>query len=603
MLKISYLFIFFMLLAQANAISWESVNNTELGAYNVFSYGATGEGVTDDLDAFNYAIDNATAGSTLVISPGEYFLDGLWEIDKSIEIVMDDATLNFSTNAVNQGVRISSSGVSIEGGSIIGPQYTVSSNTQHGIYAYGASGTDYLSDIQIKNVNVSGWGFYGIKLSYVKNFNIEGCSVGHCYQACIQTLSAENGTISKNDVGPVYTARGGGKYGVALSRNEGTDLAADPRSKNIRVTNNFVHDIVDWEGLDTHGGQNITFSDNTILHCYIGISSIQCDGDSNVEMYAPIGIIISNNVIDWGASDGLSGPGISVGGAEDAQRAVCIISGNYIAHHGSDVSGTTRGAIYAHTSHGLIISQNTFVESARECIFLNKNNTGFSIHGNAFIDPWTDDGSLAYGVYSSYTNNAGHIEGNSFIETGDITTTKTHVADRAIYISNYDATYITIGENYYSGFEYTVYDPGLRTGRGSYVPVSTYGTGTDTLTSIVIPLNTTGGGSRIHVVAWGKMTGTNGDKSVNLVLGSTSIAAIPAASTADDWRIEADFFMSSYAAQKCSTIGYRGTELVGNVVGSAAESMILSDVNLKCTGVCANAADVITQTGMIVEIF
>ena len=599
MLKISYLFIFFMLLTHVNAISWESVNNTELGTYNVFSYGVVGDGVTDDTDAFNYAIDNITAGSTLVVSPGEYFLDGLWEIDKSVKIIMDGATLNFSTNAINQGVRILSSGVRIEGGNIIGPQYIASSNTQHGIYAYGSSGADYLSDITIKNINISKWGFYGIKLAYVKNFDIEDCDVGHCYQACIQTLSAENGTISKNDIGPVYTARGGGKYGVALSRNEGTDLDANPRSKNIRVTNNFVHDIVDWEGLDTHAGENITFSDNTILHCLIGISAVQADGDDNVEMYAPIGIVIANNNIDWGESDGLSSSAISIGGAEDGQRARCIITGNYMRHHGSDTSGTILGGIYAHTTHGLIISQNTFVESARECIFLNKNNTGFSINGNAFIDPWTTSGSIANGVYSSLTNNTGHIEGNSFIESGDIT--KKHVADRAIYISDAADTYVTIGPNYYKGFEFTVYDPGCRTLRGSYLPVSTDGTGTDTLTSVVIPQNTTTGGSRIHVVAWGEMTGTNDNKRVNLVIGSTSIAAIPVASTADDWRIESDIWISSYAVQKCSTIGYRGTAIVGNIVGSAAESM-LSDVTIKCTGICTNAADVITQTGMTLDI-
>ena len=117
-------------------------------------------------------------------------------------------------------------------------------------------------------------------------------------------------------------------------------------------------------------------------------------------------------------------------------------------------------------------------------------------------------------MYSSFTNNTGHIEGNSFIESGDIT--KKHVADRAIYISDAADTYVTIGPNYYKGFEFTVYDPGCRTLRGSYLPVSTDGTGTDTLTSVVIPQNTTTGGSRIHVVAWGE---SNGSKAVTLNSG------------------------------------------------------------------------------------
>ena len=267
--------------------------------------------------------------------------------------------------------------------------------------------------------------------------------------------------------------------------------------------------------------------------------------------------------------------------------------------HIGEGGGLGQGAIYSRSSYGAAISGNVIVRAAHEAINLNTNCSGFSITGNTIIDPWTSIGTVASGVYSGWYNNTGYIGGNSFIKTG--TLVKTHVADRAISITDLSGTYITVGENSYTGLEYTVYDPGLRTMRGSYTSVSTSGTGTDTLISVTIPANTVTGGSKIHVAAWGTMTGTAGNKNVNLVFGTTSYTLIPVATTADNWRIDADLYLSSVTAQKLNAIGTRGTSVVGNTVVSMGESF--SDaIAIKCTGVCANAGDVITQTGLVVDI-
>ena len=51
---------------------------------DVRDYGAIGNGVTDDLAAFN-AADNAAAGKTVLVSPGTYFLSGSITFDNPVE--------------------------------------------------------------------------------------------------------------------------------------------------------------------------------------------------------------------------------------------------------------------------------------------------------------------------------------------------------------------------------------------------------------------------------------------------------------------------------------------------------------------------------------
>ncbi|MEO6300745.1 MAG: glycosyl hydrolase family 28-related protein, partial [Paracoccaceae bacterium] len=63
---------------------------------DVRDYGAVGDGVTDDLAAFN-AADNAAAGKTVLVSPGNYWLSASMTFDNPVEF---EGTLAMPTSAI-----------------------------------------------------------------------------------------------------------------------------------------------------------------------------------------------------------------------------------------------------------------------------------------------------------------------------------------------------------------------------------------------------------------------------------------------------------------------------------------------------------------------
>ena len=58
--------------------------STRFNWVDVRDYGAVGDGITDDLAAFN-AADNAASGKTVLVSPGSYFLSGGITFDNPVE--------------------------------------------------------------------------------------------------------------------------------------------------------------------------------------------------------------------------------------------------------------------------------------------------------------------------------------------------------------------------------------------------------------------------------------------------------------------------------------------------------------------------------------
>jgi hypothetical protein len=136
---------------------------------------------------------------------------------------------------------------------------------------------------------------------------------------------------------------------------------------------------------------------------------------------------------------------------------------------------------------------------------------------------------------------------------------------------------------------------------------ATSGTGEDTLQTVSIPASTLGAtpayyGGGVKVTAWGRKTGSAGNKTIKLYFGATAFTVFPAANNTNDWKLEA-FIMNAGTAssQKVHwTLTDSGTVTSDNTTAAIDTS---AAVTLKITGEVADGADAITCEAWLVERF
>lgn len=149
----------------------------------------------------------------------------------------------------------------------------------HGTYVLTVTG----DDATIEDVEIDG-GYIGIGLKGCSGVTVTaGCYVHDVVYAGILTLSATDCTIDGNTidgVSPVDDSDNWNAYGIAVS-----NLSGQPKSSGIVVNGNDVSNVHTWHGLDTHGGVNCEFTNNTVWACRRAIfltsspTNVLCDGN------------------------------------------------------------------------------------------------------------------------------------------------------------------------------------------------------------------------------------------------------------------------------------------------------------------------------------
>jgi hypothetical protein len=151
---------------------------------------------------------------------------------------------------------------------------------EHGIDAFAA-----ITGLTIRNCTVSGFGDTGIYMKGVVGIEIHDNKVTDCGYTGIMGIESNQAKVTGNTVQRIQPgATGNGNaYGIVMTQQAG------PSSTDWLVDNNLIEDVPTWHGLDTHGGQRITFSNNTIRRCprpiFItcgGIDHEVCAGDITI---------------------------------------------------------------------------------------------------------------------------------------------------------------------------------------------------------------------------------------------------------------------------------------------------------------------------------
>jgi hypothetical protein len=210
---------------------------------------------------------------------------------------------------------------------------TAGGSSGNGIAASGTSSAP-IRNLTIQNCVIRGFSI-GILAEHVENLVVRNCTIEDADYAGIAVYSGVGGRITGNNIRRIGVARKdltvefveNNAYGITLDRSPTMNFETDPRSSDFVVTGNLIEDVPLWHGLDTHAGQGITFSNNTVRRTP---RAIFVTGDST-QLHHPIDITVTGNRIEEAATKagGTSSVAITIAGLQGGSVTDNLVSETY----------------------------------------------------------------------------------------------------------------------------------------------------------------------------------------------------------------------------------------------------------------------------------
>jgi hypothetical protein len=409
-------------------IAEQVIDQLMLGAVND---GNGNGGGTNNATALQATISVASAlKRPALFVPGIYRCDSGLTVPARVEISAYGATIDFKSAGHIAGFSF------INGGAILGATITGAGNAALNyngvaIQCYGTnnspSAPTYVSCPVIRDCIINGWAGYGILFNYTNVGMVSGCSVTNIGYAAIIGLSANDLLVHGNLIDGV-TPGTADAYGVAFTRQSGSTETSDPRSYRCKAISNTIRNVVsvsgdNAQGLNTHGGVDLEFINNTIENCEVGIT-VGGANISGVPTLGPQRCIVSGNVF---SSTSYVGAAIIVSGAIDGSSVngwaeSCIVTGNTIIRFGIASNGLS-GAVIIQGTKGVVVTGNTIRSPCCNGIRIGLANVAFNVAGNIVIDPHDSSYTVPSCIYVSDDTNRGYIGENTFyFENGSLNT-------------------------------------------------------------------------------------------------------------------------------------------------------------------------------------
>jgi hypothetical protein len=163
--------------------------------------------------------------------------------------------------------------------------------TQKLVYAHGSSGLP-LSGITVHHCDFSGSRADNVWMEWCTDSTVHDNTISHYLYSGVMVLSGNRVQVDRNNITDAPLSPGVvNVYGIAFSDLENTVAA---RSRNCSAAGNLVSQV-DWEGIDTHGGDSISVTDNTILGCPTGIALVS---GNPTRVVAPTNCVASGNIVN-----------------------------------------------------------------------------------------------------------------------------------------------------------------------------------------------------------------------------------------------------------------------------------------------------------------
>ena len=414
-------------------------------AISVKQFGATGDGVTDDTAALQAAIDAASNGF-LHIPSGSYSCNTL-TLSSPIKIE-GSGTLNLITAATTL-LYITANNCEIDGLTLVGSGNSAEQLTEilvrTGPSTVGSTST-VVENLQIRNCTIKDSDGYACRLAYIKDSVIDNCVMDNLRYAGVFVVSGSNIKVVNCKINNITgLSSNNNAYGITFTRDKLISVAGGgDRSSNCSAINNTISNVDTWNGLDTHGGIDITFANNRVIDCGFPIGIVASEEPGPIYIGAD-NVTVTGNIIDSSGTSGTNDQSITLAGEATSYNTNVVFSNNTVKEVG-EKGQSLGGAVRFYNSTGTVVSGNIILNPRAIGINIWYANDALAVTGNVVIDPYDDTVTTASGICLRSTDNIGYIGGNSCVATG--ASLGTYTAERGIYIVTGTNNDITIGTNF-----------------------------------------------------------------------------------------------------------------------------------------------------------
>lgn len=395
-------------------------------AADVRSFGAVGDGSTDDTQAIQNAVNSCGANGTVTFSPGNYLVRAITLRGACTYSGAGGSTITLSQPNqfifdISQQSSIRITGLVLNangmGGAIqaqgLGPVQNI--QIDHNDFRNVGGAASFPANLAI----VSTWGFIN---SSIQNNGFSNVT-GGIWLTAVENVNILNNYFTNVTSGDaIYIAPNPVSFpsgdNLVISGNSGTNLAnmgieifrPDPTNGSILtapvVSNNSFSN---WTTANAFG-MSITHGDGAIVS---GNRLMNANGPGQD---AAIEIIVNNARVTSNVIAGNFGIGITVQGT-----AAPTITGNTIS--GSSNAGILLACDSAHgrcASNNAVISQNTINNVRLVGIMLDNDWSGSQITNNTMVrtgGSWPGDGAIWFsGISQSWAPGIGVIDSNTTIQ-------------------------------------------------------------------------------------------------------------------------------------------------------------------------------------------
>ena len=373
--------------------------NSYFGGYiNAKEFGAVGDDSTLNTTVIQTLLNSLTTGGTLYFPRGIYRSTSLDVNNANTRIELDEgAVLKFPTLGVGvSGLTVNANNFSVKGGKLQGPAASVYVAGERGISMVGTSSASRKTGLKLYNVEITQFGMDGVYAKWTDDIVLDGCKIHYCGYSGASFLSCNHGVATKNQFLNITPGTSGNMYGISLTHNSalyvldpnaGTKQADNPFCWDWYIGHNYVAYNA-WEGIDCHGGYEITIDSNKVYATYGGIACSSSSGDA--AGYAGWDNAVINNIVDARNPDGTASTyendnyGINLNGGSTLNHKNVICKGNIVINHGI-LGNTNSGAIQAVYVQNATITENIIQKWGGSCI-IGTASSSLIISKNTFLE-------------------------------------------------------------------------------------------------------------------------------------------------------------------------------------------------------------------------
>ncbi|GAA1138201.1 hypothetical protein [Nocardioides aquiterrae] len=308
----------------------------------------------------------------------------------------------------------------------------------------------YVTDVVVKPASISGFGSVGIYGEFVKDSVVEVDVIHDMGYGGVLLLSAVHVDATIHHLRDLTPGTSGNVYALQFTRRgASSDLVRYPHSSDCNGWVGEMHGVSIWDGLGTHGGQNITLGWGSMYGVKKPFDVTAATDAAGEQAYAPNNVTINMGSADSGVTDGTMGPAGTINGAFKTTDVIgtpteyakgIVVNPGSLKGYGIQ-GGANDGAIYCYATQGLIAALGSCVEPSPFAVNMYHDNKDFFVSVVA-TDAWTTDGSEAGAVHCSSDYNNGVVEFSGITRGSK---TATIVNNRGLSVKNVASNAVRLG--------------------------------------------------------------------------------------------------------------------------------------------------------------